>query len=43
MTLNFDKAHGDCVFDFRAVFKDGQDLTRDRVNVCEVSDYAYQY
>ncbi len=41
--LDFDNAHGDCAFDFRAVSAGGQDLTRDRVNVCEVSDYAYKY
>lgn len=43
MTLNFDNPYGYCVFDFRAVFEDGQDLTRGGVNVCEVSDYSYQY
>ena len=43
MTLNFDNNYGYCVFDFRAVFEDGQELTRGGVNVCEVSDYYYEY
>jgi hypothetical protein len=43
MTLNFDNSYGYCVFDFRAVFEDGQELTRGGVNVCEVSDYSYEY
>jgi hypothetical protein len=43
MTLNFDNTFGYCVFDFRAVFEDGQELTRGGVNVCEVSDYSYEY
>lgn len=43
MTLNFDNSLGYCVFDFRAVFEGGQELTRSGVNVCEVSDYAYEY
>jgi hypothetical protein len=43
MTLNFDNNHGYCVFDFRAVFEGGQELTRGGVNVCELSDYAYEY
>lgn len=43
MTLNFDNNNGYCVFDFRAVFEDGQELTRGGVNVCEVSDYYYEY
>lgn len=41
MTLNFDNAHGYCLFDFRAIFEDGTELTRANVNVCEVADYSY--
>ena len=41
MTMNFDNAKGYCVFDFRAIFEDGTELTRANVNVCEVSDYSY--
>ena len=41
MRLNFDNKWGYCEFDFRAVFEDGTELTRQGVNVCEVSDYTY--
>jgi len=43
MSLNFDNSFGYCEFDFRAVFEDGQELTRGGVNVCEISDYYYEY
>ena len=42
MRLNFDNADGYCLFDFRAVFADGDELTRQGVNVCETADYYYQ-
>ena len=41
MTMNFDNAKGYCLFDFRAIFEDGTELTRANVNVCEVADYNY--
>ena len=41
MTMNFDNAKGYCLFDFRAIFEDGTELTRANVNVCEVGDYSY--
>lgn len=41
MTMNFDNAKGYCLFDFRAIFEDGTELTRGNVNVCELSDYYY--
>ena len=33
---------GACVFDFKAVFADGQSLIRKGVNVCEVASFTYQ-
>ncbi len=42
MKLNFANAEGYCLFDFRAIFEDGTELTRQGVNVCEMSDYYYQ-
>ena len=42
MTLNFDNSEGYCLFDFRAIFEDGTELTRGEVNVCEIGDYYYQ-
>lgn len=42
MILNFDNKEGYCEFDFRAIFADGTELTRQGVNVCELADYYYQ-
>lgn len=42
MTLNFDNKEGYCEFDFRAIFADGTELTRQGVNVCQMADYYYQ-
>jgi hypothetical protein len=42
MKLNFDNKQGYCLFDFRAIFEDGTELTRANVNVCEIGDYYYQ-
>jgi hypothetical protein len=42
MVLNFDNAKGYCMFDFRAIFDNGVELTRANVNVCEIGDYYYQ-
>ncbi len=41
MRINFDDGSGYCVFDFKAVFNDGDVLIRKRVNVCEISTYTY--
>lgn len=41
MTMNFDNAQGYCLFDFRAIFEDGTELTRANVNVCQITDYTY--
>jgi len=40
MTINFDDGTGACVFDFRARFSTGQELTA-RVNVCVESRWVY--
>jgi len=42
MNMNFDNKYGYCEFDFRAIFEDGSELTRARVNVCEIGDYYYK-
>lgn len=41
MMIDFDDGSGYCLFDFKAVFNDGDVLTRKRVNVCEISTYTY--
>ncbi|MBS0194768.1 MAG: hypothetical protein JSR34_11025 [Proteobacteria bacterium] len=39
--INIDDGSGACVFDFKAVFSDGDSLVRRGVNVCEVETYTY--
>jgi hypothetical protein len=39
--MNIDDGSGYCLYDFRAVFADGDSLVRNRVNVCEISSYRY--
>jgi hypothetical protein len=42
MSLNFANSKGYCLFDFRAIFDNGVELTRANVNVCEIGDYYYE-
>lgn len=39
--INIDDGSGHCLYDFRAVFDDGQSLEKHNVNVCEISSYRY--
>ncbi|NIZ62064.1 hypothetical protein DL239_13865 [Sedimentitalea sp. CY04] len=39
--VNFDDGTGYCMFDFKAVFDDGDVLTRKGVNICEIGTYTY--
>ena len=39
--MNIDDGSGACLYDFRAEFTNGQELTRYRVNVCDIADYYY--
>jgi len=39
--INIDDGSGACLFDFKAVFDDGDVLTRSQVNVCQISEYRY--
>lgn len=41
VSINFNDQSGYCMFDFKAVFEDGDELIRERVNVCEVSTFTY--
>ena len=41
VVLNFDDGSGYCRFGFRAVFDDGVELRRDRVNICDIGTYRY--
>jgi len=40
--MNIDDGTGACRFDFKAVFTNGQELIRNDINVCEVTDYYYR-
>ena len=39
--IDFDDGTGYCMFDFKAVFDDGDVLTRKGVNICEIGTYTY--
>lgn len=41
MMINIDDGSGACLFDFKAVFDDGDVLVRNRINVCRISSYTY--
>jgi hypothetical protein len=41
IVLNFDDGSGYCRYRFRAVFRDGVELVRKSVNVCEIGTYRY--
>ena len=42
VVINFDDASGYCMFDFRAVFEDGDVLERGEVNICEIATFTYE-
>ncbi len=41
VVIDFDDGTGYCVFDFRAIFSDGDELVRHGVNVCEIASFRY--
>ena len=41
VNIDFDDGTGACLFDFRAVFDDGEVLERTGINVCEIPTYTY--
>ena len=41
VNINIDDGSGACVYDFKAEFTNGQELTRMRINVCQIADYYY--
>ena len=41
VVINFDDGTGYCLYDFKAVFEDGDELVRSRIDVCKVSTYRY--
>lgn len=41
VVINIDDGTGYCQFDFKAVFDDGDELVRKKVDVCKISSYRY--
>jgi len=41
VTINFDDGTGYCIFDFKAVFEDGDELTDFGNNICELGTFTY--
>jgi hypothetical protein len=41
VVVNIDDGSGYCLYDFKAVFDDGDSLVRQRVDVCKISSYRY--
>jgi hypothetical protein len=39
--INIDDGSGACMYDFKAVFDDGEELVRNGINVCTTSTYTY--
>lgn len=39
--INFDDGTEACLYDFKAVFGDGEELVRNRINVCSIGTYRY--
>ena len=41
MNINIDDGTEACLYDFKAVFDDGDQLVRNRINVCTTATYRY--
>jgi hypothetical protein len=41
VNINIDDGSGACLYDFKAVFEDGQELVRNGIDVCTTSTYTY--
>lgn len=41
VVINVDDGTGYCQFDFKAVFDDGDEVTKSRIDVCEVSSFRF--
>lgn len=42
VNINIDDGTGYCMYDFRAVFADGDVVIQNRVNVCEVGRFTFR-
>ncbi|MBL4874772.1 MAG: hypothetical protein JKY41_15675 [Rhodobacteraceae bacterium] len=41
ININFDDNTGYCIFDFKAVFSDGEEVVSKGINVCEIPSFTY--
>jgi hypothetical protein len=41
VNINFDDGSGACLYDFKAVFDDGEELVRSGIDVCSIGTYRY--
>jgi hypothetical protein len=41
VNINIDDGSGACLYDFKAVFDDGEELVRNGINVCTTTTYTY--
>lgn len=41
VVIDIDDGSGHCLYDFKAVFEDGDELKKGRINVCEIESYSY--
>lgn len=41
IVVNIDDGSGTCLYDFRAGFSNGRELTRSHINVCQIADYHF--
>jgi len=40
--INIDDGTGACMFDFRAVLRNGKEITRYNINVCTTNEYTFR-
>lgn len=40
--VDIDDGSGACLFDFRAIFDDGEEVVREAIDVCQISEYRFQ-
>lgn len=41
VNIDFDDGTGYCIFDFKAVFSDGEEVVSKGINVCEIPTFTY--
>ncbi|MBC2835351.1 hypothetical protein H7F16_07510 [Gemmobacter straminiformis] len=41
VVINFDDSSGYCMFDFRAVFEDGDEIIDQKIDVCTIGTFTY--